>query len=146
MNLTVLQTLVDLAKRNSSDAAAALAKELANEHDGLNKVKMLSEFRDDYRVKMQIEMLSGTNVSKLNNFNEFIYKLDTAISQQEKNNIFNSKQVELARKKWQECEKKLLTYETLIKRTRSKLQVIQNRLEQKDTDEFASRKYARSAL
>jgi flagellar FliJ protein len=141
MNLNVLQTLVDLAKKQSADAATALASEIAQEHDGMNKLSMLSEFRDDYRLKMQASMMAGTTVSELNNFNQFIHKLDAEIIQQELSNFFLSKQVEAARKKWQVCEKQLLTYETLIHRTQAKLQLIENRRDQKTTDEFAARRY-----
>jgi flagellar FliJ protein len=142
MNLNVLQTLVDLAKAQSSAAATALAKEIAGLRDSEQKVDLLQNYLDDYRVNLQQQMLSGLKASQLHNSQNFIQQLELAIAQQEKAVITFNNQVSIAKQLWQECERKLLTFETLTQRAKSKAALIEARLDQKNTDEFAARKYA----
>ena len=87
-------------------------------------------------------MMSGLTVSELNNYQAFISKLDVAIDQQDKSARLLLESVEIAKKQWQDCERKLLTFETLMKRAQSKALAIEAKIDQKLTDEFASRKYA----
>jgi flagellar FliJ protein len=142
MNISVLQTLVDLAKSRSTAAANQLAREMSIHQEGINKLSMLSDFKDDYRVRLQDKMMAGLTVSELNNFQAFIAKLDVAIYQQEKSTHQLLESVETAKKQWQDCEKKLLTFETLMKRAQNKVLAIEAKIDQKLTDEFASRRYA----
>jgi flagellar FliJ protein len=142
MNLNVLQTLVDLARAQSSAAATALAKEIAGLRDSEQKVDLLQNYLDDYRVNLQQQMLSGLKASQLHNSQNFIQQLELAITQQEKAVITFKNQVSIAKQQWQECERKLLTFETLTQRAKTKVALIEARLDQKNTDEFAARKYA----
>jgi flagellar FliJ protein len=142
MNINVLQTLVDLAKSRSTAAANQLAREMSIHQEGVNKLSMLSDFKDDYKVRLQDKMMAGLTVSELNNFQAFIAKLDVAIYQQDKSTHQLLESVETAKKQWQDCEKKLLTFETLMKRAQSKVLANEAKIDQKLTDEFASRKYA----
>jgi len=146
MNLNVLNTLVDLAKQQSKAAATDLAKELASLNDAQGKVHLLQNYLDDYRLDLQQKMMMGMLASQLHNSQGFIQQLELAISQQEKSVINFNYKVDLAKKHWQECEKKAMTFETLMKRAKSKIALIEAKLDQKNTDEFASRKYAMQRL
>ena len=146
MNLNVLNTLVDLAKQQSKAAATDLAKELASLNDAQGKVHLLQNYLDDYRLDLQQKMMMGMLASQLHNSQGFIQQLELAISQQEKSVININYKVDLAKKHWQECEKKAMTFETLMKRAKSKIALIEAKLDQKNTDEFASRKYAMQRL
>ena len=146
MNLNVLNTLVDLAKQQSKAAATDLAKELASLNDAQGKVHLLQNYLDDYRLDLQQKMMMGMLASQLHNSQGFIQQLELAISQQEKSVINFNYKVDLAKKHWQECEKKAMTIETLMKRAKSKIALIEAKLDQKNTDEFASRKYAMQRL
>lgn len=146
MNLNVLNTLVDLAKQQSKAAATDLAKELASLNDAQGKVQLLQNYLDDYRLDLQQKMMMGMMASQLHNSQSFIQQLELAISQQEKSVINFNYKVDLAKKHWQECEKKAMTFETLMKRAKSKIALIEAKLDQKNTDEFASRKYAMQRL
>ena len=146
MNLNVLNTLVDLAKQQSKAAATDLAKELASLNDAQGKVHLLQNYLDDYRLDLEQKMMMGMLASQLHNSQGFIQQLELAISQQEKSVINFNYKVDLAKKHWQECEKKAMTFETLMKRAKSKIALIEAKLDQKNTDEFASRKYAMQRL
>ena len=146
MNLNVRNTLVDLAKQHSKAAATDLAKELASLNDAQGKVHLLQNYLDDYRLDLQQKMMMGMLASQLHNSQGFIQQLELAISQQEKSVINFNYKVDLAKKHWQECEKKAMTFETLMKRAKSKIALIEAKLDQKNTDEFASRKYAMQRL
>jgi flagellar FliJ protein len=142
MNLNVLKTLADLARAQSTAAATALAKEIAALKQGEEKVNLLQNYLDDYRVTLQEKMLRGLQVSELINSQNFIQQIELAITQQQQSVIQLDHQVSLAKKHWQECERKLMTFETLTKRSQAKAALIEARIDQKNTDEFASRKYS----
>jgi flagellar FliJ protein len=142
MNLNVLKTLADLARQQSTAAATALAKEIAALQQGEEKVNLLQNYLDDYRVTLQEKMLRGLQVSELINSQNFMQQIELAISQQQKSVIHLNHQVNVAKKYWQECERKLMTFETLTKRSQAKAALIEARIDQKNTDEFASRKYS----
>ena len=59
MNISILQTLVDLAKSRSTAAANQLAREMAIHQDGLNKLSMLSDFKDG-RFKYEVQHVLRT--------------------------------------------------------------------------------------
>jgi flagellar FliJ protein len=142
MNLIVLQTLVNLARQESTTAATALAKEIATLDEARGKVNLLTNYIDDYRATLQQQMLMGLKVSQLINSQNFMQQIELAIKQQENNITQSELEVNRAKLHWQECERKSLTFETLIKRTQAKAALIEARLDQKNTDEFASRKFA----
>jgi len=146
MNLNVLKTLVDLTKQQSKAAATALAKELAALNDAKEKVHLLQNYLDDYRLNLQQQMMLGIKASELHNSQSFIQQLELAIRHQEKSVDRITDQVELAKKNWQECEKKTMSFETLMKRSQAKIALTEARIDQKNNDEFASRKYAMQRL
>jgi flagellar FliJ protein len=146
MNLIVLQTLVNLARQQSTAAATALAKEIAALNEARGKAELLTNYLDDYRAKLQQQMLMGLKVAQLINSQNFMQQIELAIKQQEKSIIQSENQVEQAKKHWQECERKSVTFEALIKRSKAKAALIEARLDQKNTDEFAARKFASTRM
>ena len=146
MNLNVLKTLVDLTKQQSKAAATALAKELAALNDAKEKVHLLENYLDDYRLNLQQQMLIGIKASELHNSQNFIQQLELAIRHQEKSVEKMNGHDDLAKKNWQECEKKTMSFETLMKRSLAKIALVEARIDQKNNDEFASRKYAMQRL
>lgn len=142
MNLTVLNTLYKLAMQHSQDAVRALAREIAQEKEGQSKLELLTQYHQDYRKFLDNKMTSGLMVRELINFQGFINNLETAVVQQNQTLATIQQKVKHARSNWQACEKKRLTYEALIKREKEKLSKKEALLDQKLTDEFASRKYA----
>jgi len=146
MNLNVLQTLVNLARQQSTAAATALAKEIAALNEARGKADLLRNYLDDYRAKLQQQMLMGLKVAQLINSQNFMQQIELAIKQQENSIIHSENQVEVAKKHWQECERKSVTFEALIKRSQAKAALIEARLDQKNTDEFAARKFASARM
>jgi len=146
MNLNVLQTLVNLARQQSTAAATALAKEIAALNEARGKAELLTNYLDDYRANLQQQMLMGLKVAQLINSQNFMQQIELAIKQQENSIIQSENQVEQAKKYWQECERKSVMFEALIKRSQAKAALIEARLDQKNTDEFAARKFASARM
>jgi len=146
MNLNVLQTLVNLARQQSTAAATALAKEIAALNEARGKADLLRNYLDDYRAKLQQQMLMGLKVAQLINSQNFMQQIELAIKQQENSIIHSENQVHEAKLYWQECERKSVTFEALIKRSKAKAALIEARLDQKNTDEFAARKFASTRM
>lgn len=140
MNLHILQILGNLAQQNSSAAALALAKEIEAHRQGLEKITLLTDYLQDYRVKLETQMLRGLKVSQLINSQNFMQQIEVAIKQQEKSVAHIETQVDLARQHWRECERKLVTFSTLTKRTVAQAALHEAKIDQKNTDEFAARK------
>lgn len=74
------------------------------------------------------------------NYHNFIDKLDEAISGQQQVVKEAQGRIDAAKAAWQECEKKRASYETLQKRAVLKEMKAASKREQKEVDEFNSRK------
>lgn len=142
MNIRVLKTLYNLAEQHCKEAAQALAREITKVDEGKKKLELLTEYHEDYRKFLDAKMTSGLMVRELINFQGFINNLESAVQQQNQSILSQEANVLVAKSKWQVCERKRLTYEALIQREQAKILIKEAALDQKLTDEFASRKYA----
>jgi flagellar FliJ protein len=100
---------------------------------------MLEEYRNEYVLQLQDQLSQGLSSAGYTNFKQFIAKLDQTISQQQQivqNSLYP---VEKHRADWQAFERKRLSYSTLTKRAEMALRHKENKHDQKQTDEHASR-------
>jgi flagellar FliJ protein len=84
-------------------------------------------------------MLGGISPMQHANFIQFISKLDAAIVSQQQDLALRNSGADLTRKELAESERKRLTFDILDRRQVIALEKKQTRLEQKVTDEQASR-------
>jgi flagellar FliJ protein len=139
MATSALHTLIELAEKDVENAAMQLGRTIKAKDEATQQLELLTQYRGDYETRLQNNAQKGLSVSQYANFQGFIGKLDQAIEGQNKLIIDAEYKVELAKKHWQECEKKRLSYKTLIKRNITAELKKENKRDQKQTDERATR-------
>lgn len=135
-----LTTLIELAERDADKASKRLGAATQAVQDAQQKLTMLFGYRDDYAQKLINRGGTGMSPGEYQNFLAFMQKLDNAISGQQGVLEMAEQRVEQEKLRWQECEKKRLSYSTLQKRALEKQLQKENKRDQKAMDEYAARK------
>jgi flagellar protein FliJ len=136
---SALETLIDLATKETDEATKRLGRMVRTSDEAQQKLAILEQYRDDYALRFQESLSSGLTALSYRNFQLFIEKIDNAISGQQ-GVVRNAQQrVAEARAAWQACERKRMSYGTLVTRARQTAQLRENRRDQKEMDEHASR-------
>ncbi|MBC3809067.1 flagellar export protein FliJ [Undibacterium seohonense] len=139
MTTSALTTLIELAENDVDNAAKNLGRAIKAKDDANEQLNLLNQYRADYVIRFQNNAQQGLNVSQFTNFQGFIGKLDQAIDGQQRLVADAEYKIEIAKKVWQECEKKRLSYKTLIDRNAAAEVKKENKRDQKQTDERAGR-------
>ena len=137
--LSALETLIDLAQKDSDAAARRLgaANKLVEEAE--QKLEMLVGYRDEYARKLDAAQVAGITPFAYHNFVAFIGKLDNALNGQRDVLKHARFKAETERKTLQESERKRLSYRTLNERAASEALKVQNKRDQKQMDDHAAR-------
>jgi flagellar FliJ protein len=139
-NTSALETLIELATKDTSEAAKRLGRAIRAGESEQQKLEMLLQYREDYAARLQASARSGLSIAGYRNFQFFLDKLDEAIKGQRKVIADAERRVGNERAAWQNSERKRMSYGTLINRAMGAQLLRQTRHEQKQTDEFAARK------
>ena len=134
-----LETLMDLAQRETDDAAKRLGASLKQVDEAKQKHEMLVGFQDEYIKKFEAAQTAGITPMAYRNFVAFIEKLDTAVKGQLdmiKHAEYRSAQEKAA---WQASERKRMSYSTLNDRADAAALKLENKRDQKAMDEHAAR-------
>lgn len=137
--LSALDTLIELATKQSDDAAKRLGKAVRAGDDAQQKLQLLRQYRDDYAARLRSSAATGLTASGYRNFQMFLDKLDDAIASQQRAVQDAQRRVNNERNAWQSSERKRMSYDTLATRAMNAQLLKQARREQKQTDEFAAR-------
>jgi len=137
--LSALETLIDLAQKDSDAAAKRLgaANKLVEEAE--QKLDMLVGYRDEYARKLDAAQVAGITPFAYHNFVAFIGKLDNALNGQREVLKHAQFKADSERKTLQESERKRLSYRTLNERAASEALKVQNKRDQKQMDDHAAR-------
>lgn len=139
MASSTLQTLIELAENDVENAAKNLGRSIQARDAANEQLNLLHQYRNDYVNRFQSNAQKGLNVTQFINFQGFINKLDQAIEGQKKVLADAEYKINIAKKNWQECEKKRLSYQTLVDRNAAAELKKENKRDQKQTDERAGR-------
>jgi len=138
-NTSALQTLVDLAQRESDHRAKRLGVALKAVEEAEQKLQMLLGYRQDYADRLDQAQMNGITPFAYANFVAFLGKLDNAINGQRDVIKHAEYKADTERKALQESERKRLSYRTLNERAAAQALAIETRRDQKMTDDFAAR-------
>lgn len=136
---SALETLIDLAKKNSDALAKRLGESLEATKKAREKLNTLAQFREDYSNRLLEAMRSGISPDSHRNYSIFIAKLDSALLAQKQDIEFKESASQRIRSEWQASEMKRLSYTTLESRKITAAQVKELKREQKASDEQAAR-------
>ena len=127
-----LEPIRGVLQRRTEDAATALRRHGERKSQQEKRLEELRTFRREYLEQRGALLAQGTTASRLRDFEGFIRRLDEAIAVQEK-------EVDGARQFWETQRQKERAIDVLADRHAEGELERESRLEQKHTDEFASR-------
>lgn len=134
-----LQPLMHLAKQQNEAAIKNLGK-LNQQHQSAEaKLATLQQFRRDYQEKFQEAARNGMAPADLRNFQDFIYRLDQAISQQQSVLEFTANSANAGRSELKDAQRKMQSFETLAQRHLEAERKLEAKVEQKMQDEHSGR-------
>lgn len=134
-----LETLMDLARRETDDAAKRLGVALKAVDEARQKQQMLINFREEYIKRFEAAQAAGITPMAYRNFVAFIDKLDTAIKGQTEMITHAQYRSEQEKAAWQASERKRMSYATLNDRANAAALKLENQRDQKQMDEHAAR-------
>lgn len=138
-NRSALDTLIELAERESDAAAKRLGAALKAAEACEQKLAMLQGYRDDYAVRLDGAQVAGITPMAYHNFVAFMGKLDNAIQGQREVIKHAQHQCGIEKAAWQASERKRLSYRTLDARAAAAALHSENKRDQKQMDEHAAR-------
>ena len=134
-----LQTVLDLMQTRADEATQQLARLIANERDAREKLTMLQQYRDEYANRFRQAAQKGLSPREWSNYQAFLDRLDEAVAVQTKAVAQQAKNTEAGQAQWQRQQKKLKAIDTLSDRHFAHEEAQEQRREQKQQDEFATR-------
>ncbi|MYN30773.1 flagellar export protein FliJ [Duganella levis] len=134
-----LETLMDLARRETDDAAKRLGAALKAVDEAKQKHEMLIGFREEYVKRFEAAQAAGITPMAYRNFVAFIDKLEVAIKGQLEMIRHAQLRSEQEKAAWQGSERKRMSYSTLNDRADAAALKLENKRDQKAMDEHAAR-------
>jgi flagellar FliJ protein len=138
-----LQPLLELMQTRSDEATRRLGQLIAAEHNEKNRLQMLQQYREDYNQRFIASSQQGLSPLALRNFQDFLYRIDEAIAQQTEAVAASERHTAAGQNAWREQHRKLKAIDALAERHQEQERYRENRLDQKQQDEFASNKFRR---
>jgi flagellar FliJ protein len=138
-NAFSLQPLVHLAQQKNDAAIKKLGLLNRNQQTAQSKLEMLQQYRKDYQEKMQQAQSSGMELEELRNFQDFIYRLDDAITQQSAVVSQAQNSTQLGRSDLSEAQRRMKSFDTLAQRHREAEKKLETKIEQRIQDEHSGR-------
>ncbi|MES2534911.1 MAG: flagellar export protein FliJ [Pseudomonadota bacterium] len=138
---SAIETLIELASKDTDDAARRLGRAIAAADEAEQKHILLVQYRDEYGARLQEKLAAGLAAMECRNFQLFLVKLDDAIVGQQLVVRDARRRIEQERSAWQASERKRMSYRTLATRARTVRQHQEIRHDQKQTDEHAARRH-----
>jgi len=137
-----LQPLLHLAQQKNDAATKKLGLLNRNQQSAQSKLEMLQQYRRDYQDKLQNAEKNGMELEDLRNFQDFIYRLDDAITQQSAVVAQAHISVQSGRNELSEAQRRMKSFDTLAQRHTEAERIMQVKTEQKIQDEHSGRRAA----
>ncbi|MCO6544808.1 MAG: flagellar export protein FliJ [Gilliamella sp.] len=139
-------TLKKLAQKSVDDNLIKLKKANENHQNAQSQLNVLNNYYVEYQQKLNNALFEGIKGSELNNFKSFIASIEQGIEQQKKLLLSLDIKQKQIKNQFNQSQKSLNTYTTLLNKQYNQYLQRQNRLQQKLTDEFAQLQLARRVL
>lgn len=136
-----LETLIELAQGRVDDATRRLGQLLAGERSADERLRLLTQYRMEYRERYLAAARQGIGPDGLRNFTAFIGKLDEAIAQQQQVLEEQRRATQAGQQQWMSERNRLRAFDTLSQRQQQQEQQRENRLEQRQSDEHAAKQF-----
>ena len=143
-DLRTLRYLIDAAARERDEAAQRVARTQGDIKSADATRRMLDDYRSDLARRSPVLRRDGFDPSLLRHFGAFNKRLDTAITEQAQHVARFERIADSAQRELVERQRRLHSLEALVKRREAMATLVEQRREQKRSDEFAARAYGAS--
>lgn len=134
-----LQPLLNLAQHQNDSATRKLGQLNKQQQGAQQNLDTLQEYRKDYQTRLQEATRNGMNPADLRNFQQFINKIDEAISLQLKLVEQSKASTQIGRNEFNTTQRKLKSFDMLQQRHIEEQKKIAEKSEQKTLDEHTGR-------
>lgn len=138
-----LQKLIELSQEQSNESAKKLGRLNAQYREAEQKLNLLLNYRQSYQQQLQNASRNGMGHAEWRNFMTFIHKLDAAIIEQRRAVQYAESSRLAGCDEYQSCQRKLNAFDTVSQRHQKIRALKQKKIEQNETDEFSSNRFAR---
>lgn len=137
-----LQPLLEIMQNRADEATRRLGKLIASEQDAKARLQMLEQYRAEYAEKMCEASALGLTPIALRNYQDFLSRIDQAITQQAAVVKHSEVQTAHGQQHWKSQNKQLKAIDTLAVRHEARERHLEGKQEQKLLDEYTTRKFS----
>jgi len=134
-----LQPLLDLMQTRADESTRQLGRLIAAEQSAKSRLQLLEQYREEYAQRYREAAGNGLTPMAMRNFQDFLARIDEAIAQQGKAVSDSERSTADGQSAWREQNKKLKAMDALSQRHDVRERYRENKLEQKEQDEFSTR-------
>ena len=134
-----LQPLVHLAHQKNDAATRKFGQLNQQQQAAQTKLDTLLQYRKDYQTRFQETVRNGMNQPDLRNFQDFISRLDEAITQQRSAIEQANRSVQTGRNELENTQRKMKSFDTLAQRHIASEKKLEAQSEQRSQDEHTGR-------
>lgn len=146
MSKSSLHTIVVLAQQRMDSAAKRLSIFNSYLQTAEKKLALLEEYRNNYQIYLHNSMKQGIEHTQWYNFTTFMQKLESAVDEQRQTVKQAENNRNIGRDEFQIYQRKLKSFEALLKRQQQAEVQQQVKIEQKLMDEFATSNFIRNTI
>lgn len=137
-----LQPLLDIMQERTDEATRKLGQLIAAEQNEKSRLQMLEQYRAEYAKRMSDATAQGITRMVLRNYQEFLGRIDDAISAQRLSVQNSEDNTRAGQESWKSQNKQLKALDTLSQRHDLRERYREGKQDQKLQDEFSTRKYS----
>lgn len=136
-----LQTVLELMQSRTDEAARELGRRIASEKNAKAQLRLLEDYRNEYAERFRSAAQGGMTPQVWQNFQDFLARLDEAIGQQRAVVAGSERKTAAGQQQWRDEKNRLRAIDTLAVRHVDRERRVEDRREQKLTDEIAARRH-----
>jgi flagellar FliJ protein len=136
-----LQPLLDLVRDRADEATRRLGMLVRAEQNAQKRLDLLAQYRAEYAQKFRDAQSEGMTLQAWRNYQEFIDRIDLAISQQSTQVEIAAQNTAAGQEDWKALNTKLKALDTLAARQMAVYLKKEAKQEQKQLDELAGRQF-----
>lgn len=140
-----LQTLLEVMQNRADEATRRLGQLIAAQQNAESRLQMLEQYRAEYATRLREAVEQGVTRQVLANYQEFLGRIDEAITQQRAAVQQSVSNTSAGQQHWKEQNVRLKAIDTLSVRHAEQQRKREDKLAQKLLDEFSTRKFSRSS-
>ena len=134
-----LQSLLDLSQLRLDEAGRKLGELIAGEQEASRRHALLVGYREEYRTRFVVAAQDGLRPGEWRNYTSFLAKLDEAIKQADWAMTNTKRQTVAGQQEWVSKRGRVKAFDTLSDRHESRVAYLEQRQEQKASDEHGAR-------